>query len=105
MKQKERSFFKEWPRLIGVALGLSLLVGVVLVAFSWPSVRSEPRDVPLAVVGTPAAAGQISTSSRRGSRAGSTCSGTTTSRPLSAPSGTARSTARSSYDRVVRRRC
>ncbi len=40
-----------WQHLSGLAVGLSLLVTLVLLAFSWPATVAEPRDLPLAVVG------------------------------------------------------
>lgn len=40
-----------WGRLVGLALGLALVVGVVLLAFSWPAVTAEPRDLPIGIVG------------------------------------------------------
>ncbi len=43
-----------------VALVVTILT-VLLTAFAWPAVRSEPRDVPLAVAAPPALAGQLST--------------------------------------------
>ncbi|MDE9366830.1 hypothetical protein PZ938_14540 [Luteipulveratus sp. YIM 133132] len=55
MKTNESSVLARWGRLLGAALGLSLVVGLVLVAFAWPSARSHPRDLPVAVTG-PAAA-------------------------------------------------
>jgi hypothetical protein len=40
-----------WSRSIGVGVGLAALVALVLLAFAWPAVTSEPRDLPLAVAG------------------------------------------------------
>jgi hypothetical protein len=39
-------------RVIGVALALTLVLTVFVLAFSWPSVTAEPRDLPVAVVGS-----------------------------------------------------
>ncbi|UOE42520.1 ABC transporter permease [Agromyces larvae] len=39
-------------RLVGVALALAAVVAVVVLAFAWPSVTAEPRDLPIAIVGT-----------------------------------------------------
>jgi hypothetical protein len=39
---------------------LTAVVAVLLIAFAWPAARSEPRDLPLAVVGPPAAVSQVS---------------------------------------------
>ena len=35
-----------------IAVVLSLVVGVVLLAFAWPAVTAEPRDLPVGLVGT-----------------------------------------------------
>ncbi|UCR89732.1 hypothetical protein [Mycetocola spongiae] len=40
-----------WKRTLGLALAASAVVGVLLLAFTWPSVTSEPRDIRLALVG------------------------------------------------------
>jgi len=39
-------------RVIGVALALTLVLTVFVLAFSWPSITAEPRDLPVAVVGS-----------------------------------------------------
>ena len=39
-------------RVIGVALALTLVLTVFVLAFSWPAVTAEPRDLPVAVVGS-----------------------------------------------------
>ncbi|MFD6446509.1 hypothetical protein ACFWEJ_15500 [Promicromonospora sp. NPDC060204] len=39
-------------RVVGVALALTLVLTVFVLAFSWPSVTAEPRDLPVAVVGS-----------------------------------------------------
>lgn len=46
-------------RPLGVAVLLSAVVGLVLIAFAWPAVNSAPRDVPVGVVAPAAAAGQV----------------------------------------------
>lgn len=38
-------------RVIGIALGLSVVIGVLVTAFVWPSSEIAPRDVPIAVAG------------------------------------------------------
>lgn len=38
--------------MILVGLGLSLAVGIVLLAFSWPTVTASPRDLPIGIVGS-----------------------------------------------------
>lgn len=40
-----------WPRVGLVALAVSLLVALVVLAFGWPSVTSEARDLPVAITG------------------------------------------------------
>ncbi|TDC51758.1 hypothetical protein E1212_11175 [Jiangella ureilytica] len=42
-------------RVIGIALGLSVVIGVLVTAFVWPSSQIAPRDVPIAVAGPPEA--------------------------------------------------
>lgn len=49
------------PPLLAVVTGLTALLTVMLIAFAWPSARSEPRHVPLAVAGPAAAAQQVET--------------------------------------------
>ncbi|WP_207782640.1 hypothetical protein [Phytoactinopolyspora limicola] len=48
-----------WHHVIRAGIGLSLLVGLLVTAFGWPAANSEPRDVPLAVAGPPAAVEQV----------------------------------------------
>lgn len=38
-------------RVIGTALGLSLVLTLIVLAFSWPSVAGEPQDLPVAITG------------------------------------------------------
>lgn len=45
-------------RVIGIALGLSVVIGVLVTAFVWPSSEIAPRDVPIAVAGPPEAVAQ-----------------------------------------------
>ncbi|MGW4946121.1 hypothetical protein ACWEOZ_31585 [Actinoplanes sp. NPDC004185] len=49
-----------WARVAGAVALLTLIISVLLTAFAWPSVRSSVHDVPIAVVGPGAAAGQVS---------------------------------------------
>jgi hypothetical protein len=42
-------------KLVAVILGLTALLSIVLVAFTWPASELEPRAVPVAVVGPPEA--------------------------------------------------
>ncbi|MBB5790651.1 hypothetical protein [Jiangella mangrovi] len=47
-------------RVIGIALGLSVVLGVLVTAFVWPSSEIAPRDVPIAVAGPPEAVSAVS---------------------------------------------
>src|SRR5687767_8903797 len=49
---------RQRPPLVVVVTLLTALLTVLLIAFAWPAARSEPRDVPLAVVGPEAAVAQ-----------------------------------------------
>ncbi|MFF3065338.1 ABC transporter permease [Oerskovia sp. NPDC057915] len=40
-----------WPRTLGLALGLVTLVSALVLAFLWPSVTADPRNLPVAVAG------------------------------------------------------
>lgn len=42
----------EWHRLAMIGIGLSLVVAVILLAFSWPAVTAKPHDLPVGIVGT-----------------------------------------------------
>lgn len=50
-----------WPRVVLIALGACLVVGVVLLGFAWPSVTAEPHDLPVGVVGTSEQIDQVKT--------------------------------------------
>jgi hypothetical protein len=49
-------------QLLGIALALPVLLMVAVLAFAWPAARLAPRDLPVGVVGAPAAAAQLSDS-------------------------------------------
>jgi hypothetical protein len=40
-----------WRRVIGIGVALAAVVALIVLAFSWPNITSEPKDVPLAIVG------------------------------------------------------
>ncbi|MGR0221019.1 hypothetical protein [Agromyces sp. ZXT2-6] len=40
-----------YGRAIGVGAALSLVVGLIVLAFAWPSVTAEPKDLPVAIAG------------------------------------------------------
>jgi hypothetical protein len=40
-----------WGRALGVGVALAAVVALIVLAFSWPNITSEPKDLPLAVVG------------------------------------------------------
>jgi len=48
-----------WWRLPIIAIGVALIVGVVLLAFSWPAVTADPQDLPIGVVASPEQIDQI----------------------------------------------
>lgn len=45
-------------RAVALAAGAAVIVGVVLLAFAWPAVTSEPRGLPVGVVGPDASVAQ-----------------------------------------------
>ena len=44
---------------IGIGAALSLVVGLIVLAFAWPSVTAEPKDLPVAVAGPDAGVEQL----------------------------------------------
>jgi hypothetical protein len=48
-------------RVIGLSVGLAVIVGVITLAFAWPSADMGPHEVPLAVVGPDSVAEQVQT--------------------------------------------
>jgi hypothetical protein len=44
---------------IGIGAALSLVVGIIVLAFAWPSVTAEPKDLPVAVAGPDASVEQL----------------------------------------------
>ncbi|WP_228791068.1 hypothetical protein [Nocardia cyriacigeorgica] len=50
-----------WPTVAGIVVALTAIIGVLLVAFAWPSARSSVHDVPIVVAGPPNAVAQIRT--------------------------------------------
>lgn len=38
-------------RVLGISLALAAVVAVIVLAFSWPSVTAEPKDLPIAITG------------------------------------------------------
>jgi hypothetical protein len=55
----EASAKTPWIRVPLIAAVLSLVVGVVLLAFAWPAVTASPNDVPVGIVGTDAQVEQV----------------------------------------------
>lgn len=48
------------PKLVvGVIVGVLVIQALMLFAFAWPATNSGPREVPIAVAGPPAVAGQV----------------------------------------------
>ncbi|TPX02758.1 hypothetical protein FJ656_20735, partial [Schumannella luteola] len=50
-----------WARVAAIGVGLAVLVGVLVTAFSWPSLTSEVQDIPVAIVGPDAAVTALET--------------------------------------------
>ena len=48
-----------YGRAVGIGVALSLVVGVILLAFAWPSVLAEPKDLAIAVAGPDASVEQV----------------------------------------------
>jgi len=48
-----------WPRVAGLGLVLAAFVAVIVLAFSWPGVTSDPKDLPLVVAGPDAQVQQV----------------------------------------------
>jgi len=48
-----------WRRVVGAGVAVAALVGVLVLAFSWPAVTAAPRDLPVAVAGPPRAVGGV----------------------------------------------
>lgn len=46
-------------RVIGLSAGLALIVGVLTLAFAWPSADMGPNEIPIAVIGPDDAADQV----------------------------------------------
>ncbi|GAA2302257.1 membrane protein [Glycomyces scopariae] len=46
-------------RVVGLSVGLALIVGLITLAFAWPSAGMGPHEVPIAVVGPDEAAAQV----------------------------------------------
>jgi hypothetical protein len=48
-----------WARAVALPVVLTAIVSVIVLAFLWPALTSEPRDLPIAVAGPAQAAGQL----------------------------------------------
>lgn len=46
-------------RVLGPVIGLALLIGLMVTAFALPAVKAAPHELPIGVVGPPAATGQV----------------------------------------------
>lgn len=55
----ERASGSPWSHVAGAVLGLTALLSLLLTAFAWPAINTEPREVPVAVAAPPQAAGPI----------------------------------------------
>lgn len=41
----------KWPRVFTLAIAAAAVVGILLLAFTWPGMNSSPKDIPVAVTG------------------------------------------------------
>ncbi|MFE6997107.1 hypothetical protein ACFVAE_14165 [Microbacterium sp. NPDC057659] len=48
-----------WVRAIALGIGLSLIVGGILLAFAWPSLTASAKDLPVGIVGPDASVTQV----------------------------------------------
>ncbi|UJP10095.1 hypothetical protein L2X99_17370 [Microbacterium sp. KUDC0406] len=48
-----------WLRAIALGVGLSLIVGGILLAFAWPSLTASAEDLPVGIVGPDASVAQV----------------------------------------------
>lgn len=48
-----------WSRVVAVPVALTVAVAVILLAFLWPALTSEPHDLPIAVAGPSAQVDQV----------------------------------------------
>ncbi|MFC4137612.1 MULTISPECIES: hypothetical protein [unclassified Microbacterium] len=48
-----------WVRAIALGIGLSLIVGGILLAFAWPSLTASAKDLPVGIVGPEASVTQV----------------------------------------------
>jgi hypothetical protein len=51
MEAVPASVHSPWSRVVRIGVVLSVIVGVIVLAFSWPGVTSEPKNLPVALVG------------------------------------------------------
>lgn len=49
------------PRTLAIATGLTAIIAVIVLAFSWPAVTADPKDISIAVAGPEAAVSAIET--------------------------------------------
>ncbi|NIK54942.1 ABC transporter permease [Kribbella shirazensis] len=61
MSPQSTTLPSRWPTVAGAVVLLTVITSVLLSAFAWPSVRSSPHDVPIAVAGPTPAVGQVRT--------------------------------------------
>lgn len=47
------------PRIVAMSFALAAVLAVIVLAFSWPSVTAEPRDLPVAITGPGPAVAQV----------------------------------------------
>ncbi len=55
----EASIHTPWARVPLIAIALSIVIGVILLAFAWPAVTADPHDLPVGIVATDAQVDQV----------------------------------------------
>ena len=55
MNQTASQFPAEWRKVLAACVGVPLAVGLIVLAFLWPVKTSEPRNLPVGIVGPPPA--------------------------------------------------
>jgi hypothetical protein len=58
-KPPDRTQHTSWAKSLCICVGLTIVVGIILLAFTWPIVTLSPHSVPVAVVGPEALGAQV----------------------------------------------
>src|SRR6187431_2841111 len=48
-----------FPKVIGIGVALAAVLAVIVLAFSWPAVTAEPKELPIAIAGPAAQVDQL----------------------------------------------